>query len=71
MVVNGWFVTLQNTNHTGFVKNVSQFTLERNKVKKDIMTASKRQLKIVMNSVSTMIGAAKICKGGKLWILKL
>jgi hypothetical protein len=45
------------------VKNVSQFTLERNREKKDIMTASKRQLKIVVNPVSTMIGAAKICKG--------
>jgi hypothetical protein len=57
------FVTLQNTNRTGFVKNVSQFTLEGNREKKDIMTALKRQLKIVMNPVSTMIGAAKICKG--------
>ncbi len=69
MVVIGWFVIHQNTNHTDFVRNVSQFTLEKNKEKKDITTASKEQLKTVMNPASTMIGAAKIYKGGKLWIM--
>ena len=63
MVDNGWFVTPLNTNHTDFVRNVSQYTLERDREKKDITTALKRQLKTVVNPASTMMCAAETYKG--------